>query len=60
MKKEPKEIYFNIGARTRITLTGYHWRTAILDWVVVGKPVHYVSIQVLRFKFEWVNYGDML
>ena len=52
------EIYFNVGKGKQITLYGYDWRHAILNWTINGrKPIYYFSIEFLRFKFEWYYPG---
>lgn len=62
MIKRKNEIFIDTGENSQITLTGYHWHNAILNWSIHGKgtkgsPIYSITIEVLRFKFNWHNYG---
>lgn len=62
MIRRENELYFDVGENKQITLTGYDWRNAVLDWGwngngTKGNPIYHIRIELLRFKFDWHHYG---
>lgn len=55
-----KDLVFDVGENKQVTIYGYDWRNAILNWTVNGKkPIYYISIEFLRFKIEWQLFGNI-
>ena len=60
MMKRNNELIFDVGKNKQLTLTGYDWRQAILNWTINGsKPIYYVSFELFRFKISWQYFGGI-
>lgn len=57
MKKTEK--VYSVTDRKQITLFGFHWHNAVLDWQFrfVQHGLLYGRIEFLRFKIEYIDYG---
>lgn len=51
------QLIFDVGQNEQITITGYDWRNAILNWTTCG--LYHFSFELFRFKIEWHNYGSI-
>lgn len=63
MIRHKNELYIDTGKNSQITITGYHWHNAVLNWTINGKgtrknPIYSITIELFRFKINWHWYGQ--